>query len=131
MPRKAKKTPAPKKGTWKNNKKGLDLDGSMTQVLQGDIVSNSLFEGNIPPTSALSNDAYVSHVPSSVPSDQAPTSQATPIDKSDAILAYLECLDQSNRALTKCVAELENQSSHMAANQSSHHDMTCTVLKAM
>ena len=69
MPRKVKKTPAPKKGTRKNNKKGLDLDGSMTQALQVDIVSNSLFEGNIPPTSVASTDASVNHVPSSVSSN--------------------------------------------------------------
>ena len=111
MPRKAKKTSGPKNGTRKNNKKEQDLDGSMTQAIQGDTVCNSLFEGNILPTSAASSDASVSHVPSSVPSDQAPTSQATPIDKSDAILAYLERLDPSNQALTKCVAKLETNRS--------------------
>ena len=107
MPRKVKKTPAPKKGTQKNNKKGLDLDGSMTQELQGDIVSNSLFESNILPTSVTSSGASVSHGPSSAPPVQVLISQVAPMDKSDAILAYLELLDQSNQALTKRVTELE------------------------
>ena len=111
MPKKTKKTPAPKKGSKKNNKKGLDLDGSLSQTLQGEIVSTSLFKGDIPPTSVASSAASASHGHSSVPPYQAGTSQAVPLDKSDAILAYLERLDSSNQALTRCVAELESNRS--------------------
>ena len=106
-----KKTPAPKKGTRKNNKKGLDLEESMTQALQGDILSNSLFEGNIPPTSIARSEGSDSQGSSSVPPHQAPTSQAAPRDKSDVIVAYTERLDQPNQALTKRVAELETNRS--------------------
>ena len=55
---------------------------------------------------------------STVSSDQILTTQVTPIDKSDAILAYLERLDQSNQALTKCVAELETNRSMASTPQS-------------
>ena len=111
MPKKAKKTPAPKRGTKKNNQKGPDLDGSLSQTLQGDIVSTSLFEGNILPASVASSADSASCGLSSVPLHQVGTSQAAPLDKSDAILAYLERLDNSNQALTRRVAELESNRS--------------------
>ena len=106
MLKKTKKIPAPKKGTRKNNKEGLDLDGSITQTLQGDVVNTLLLESNIPPTSVASSAASASHGPSSVLPHQVGMPQAAPLE-SDAILVYLERLDNSNQALTRRVAELE------------------------
>ena len=124
MPKKAKKTPVPKKSTRKNNKRGLDLDVSMIQELQSDTVSNLAFDGSIPPSSVASTDASANQLLSSVSSNQVPTVQAIPTDKSDAILAYLERLNQSNQALTKLVAELETNRSVASTPQSAR---TCFI----
>ena len=90
MPKKAKKTPAPKKSTRKRNKSGLDLDGSMIQELRSDTVSNFGFDGSIPPSSVATTDASANQPSSSISSNHVPRVQAIPTDKSDAILAYLE-----------------------------------------
>ena len=95
MPRKNKKTPANKKTgisspikatrTKKSSKKVTDLDGSFLQLQQLETVST-------------------------VPSEIQHHDQQ-PIDKSDAILAYLQKIDQSNQSLAKRVGELESNRS--------------------
>ena len=106
MPRKAKKTPAPKKGSKKGSKKTTDLDGSISQTL-GDSVSTSLLDGHLPRPAMLNSGLSAEVGPSST----SPTVLQPPRDKSDVILAYLECLDQSNQALTQRVSELETNRS--------------------
>ena len=81
-------------------------------------MSNLDFDGSMPPSSVASTDASANQLPSSVSSNQVPTVQAIPTDKSDAILAYLERLDHSNQALTKRVAELETNRSVASTPQS-------------
>ena len=63
-------------------------------------MSRSLCDGHIPPVSIASNDSSVNQISSSA----SLTTQVNPIDKLDAILVYLERLDQLNQALTKRVA---------------------------
>ena len=123
MPRKTKKTPVPKKGTRKSSKTPTDLDGSITQVL-GDSVSNVLHEGQIPPISVTNSDSSEGSAPLSV----RPPTSAAPVDKSDAILAYLQCLDQSNQALTKRVMELETNRSTASTP---HNARTRSTVPAM
>ena len=127
MPKKAKKTPALKKGTKKNSKKGTDLDGSYTS--RGDIVSTLHVDGHIPLTFVASNDYAGNRISSPV----LPTPQAAPIDKSDVILGYLQHLDQSNQALT--VAELETNRPMVSAPQNTGSRLTAipavpTLLKS-
>ena len=123
MPRKTKKTPAPKKGTRKSSKRATDLDGSITQVL-GDSVSNVLHDGQIPPISVTNSESSEGSAPLSV----IPPTSAAPVDKSDAILAYLQRLDQSNQALTKRVMELETNRS---AASMPHNARTRSTVPAM
>ena len=106
MPRKAKKTPAPKKGSKKASKKPTDLDGSISQTL-GDSVSTSLLDDHLPRPTMLNSSLSAEVGLSST----SPTALQPPRDKSDVILAYLERLDQSNQALTKRVSELETNRS--------------------
>ena len=106
MPRKAKKTPAPKKGSKKGSKKTTDLDGSISQAL-GDSVSTSVLDGQLPCSAVLNSGFSVDAGPSST----SPAGGQPPRDKSDAILAYLERLDQSNQALTKRISDLETNRS--------------------
>ena len=106
MPRKAKKTPAPKKGSRKGSKKTTDLDGSISQTL-GDSVSTSLLDDHLPRPAVLNSGLSAEAGPSAT----SPAVLQPPRDKSNAILAYLERLDQSNQALTKRVSELETNRS--------------------
>ena len=79
----------------------------MLQSLPEDIVSNAFSSGQVPPISASNSNVFEDHIhPASLP-----TMQPAPIDKSDAILAYLQKLDQSNLALSKHVMELESSRS--------------------
>ena len=84
-------------------------------------MSNFGFDGSIPPSSVATTDASANQFPSSISSNQVPMVQAIPTDKSDAILAYLERLDQSNQALTKRVAELETNRSVASTPQSARN----------
>ena len=123
MPRKTKKTPAPKKGTRKSSKTPTDLDGSITQVL-GDSVSNVLHDGQILPISVTNSDSSEGSAHLSL----RPPTSAAPVDKSDAIPPYLQCLDQSNQALTKRVMELETNRS---AASMPHNTRTHSTVPAM
>ena len=89
----------------------MDLDGSITHAL-GDSVSTSLLDGQLPHTSVINSDHSVEPGPSSAP----PAALQPPRDKSDAILAYLECLDQSNQTLIKRVIELETNCNKFYCN---------------
>ena len=86
MPWKTKKKPAPKKGLQRNNKKATDLDGSILQSLSEDNVSNTFSNGQVPSTSDSSSNSSEGQTHPTYSS----SSQSAPIDKSDAILAYLE-----------------------------------------
>ena len=74
----------------------MDLDGSMTQELPSDTVSNVGFDGSIPPSSVATAGASANQHSSSISSNQPPGVQAIPTDNSDLILAYLERLDHLN-----------------------------------
>ena len=124
MPKKTKKTPAPKKSTRKRNRSGLDLDGSITHELPNDTVSNLGSDGSIPSSSLATAGASASQLSSATSSNQVPGVQALHTDKSDAILAYLERLDQSNQALTKRVAELETNRSAPSTPQGARNRFT-------
>ena len=70
-------------------------------------MSNAPLDGQLPPISATNSERSEGHGSSSA----LPTTLLDSIDKSDAILAYLERLDQSNQALTKRVVKLETSTS--------------------